>query len=85
MDAKLKIGTRIGVYWQDVRVYHDGELYGTSQAYTEGILADLQTDHILIKDPETIITNDTGTKNHPESKPLYYLIPRSLVKDISIY
>lgn len=77
--------TIIGVYWDDIRVYHDGGVYDSTFAYTEGFLAEENKDYFLIRNPETVIVNDEKTRNHPEKKPKFYYIPKSLITKIVFY
>lgn len=75
----------IGVYWDDVLVYHDNGIYDSTFAYTEGVLAEENKDYLLIKNPETVIINNEKTINHPEKKPKFYYIPKSLITKIIFY
>lgn len=75
----------IGVYWDDVRVYYDDGIYDSTFAYTEGILTEENKEYLLIKNPETVIVDDTKTRNHPEKKPKFYYIPKSLITKIVFY
>lgn len=75
----------VGVYWDDIRVYYDSKIYNSTFAYTEGVLAKETKSYILIKNPETVIVNDGETRNHPEKKPAFYYIPKSLITEIIFY
>ena len=39
----------VGVYWDDIKVYHDGNIYESVFAYTEGILVEKNKNYLLIK------------------------------------
>ncbi|MBU6214304.1 hypothetical protein KGM48_00455 [Patescibacteria group bacterium] len=75
----------VGVSWNDVRVYHDGGLYGPTPAYTEGSLIVQHDEYVIIQNPETLLMSHEGTKNHPVEAPRFYYIPRSLIQKIEKY
>lgn len=77
--------TVVGVYWDDVRVYHNDGIYDSTFAYTEGILTEENKEYLLIKNPETVIVDDEKTRNHPKRKPKFFYIPKSLITKIIFY
>lgn len=83
MKKKFK---NIGVYWKDVNAYIGSDLYTPTHVYTEGKLARKSKNYLLIKNPETILTNSNGKlANHPTKKPLFYYIPSGLIEKIVEY
>ncbi|OGD68846.1 hypothetical protein A2996_02305 [Candidatus Campbellbacteria bacterium RIFCSPLOWO2_01_FULL_34_15] len=83
-DAIEKISLRsyISVVWRDVVFVSNEPRYDCSLMYTEGFLFRVEKDHIVIKNPETIRTYPKPIKNHPSEKPLFYIIPKSFIKEI---
>ncbi len=76
---------KVGIYWEDVRVYEGDGLYDPTQAYTEGEMVVDESGYILIKNPETIIISKDRPMNHPKKKSLFYYIPKSLITKITKY
>ena len=76
---------KVGIYWDDVHVYHDGDIYGLSKIYTEGIVTIANKEYIIVKNPESIVLNTKKIKNHPSKIPLFYYLPRCIITDIVIY
>jgi hypothetical protein len=69
------------IYWQDIRVYHDGSINNLTQMMTEGALVKETDEYVLVKNPETL--NLDKVINHPEKKPLFYYIPKLFITEIS--
>ena len=81
----LKTGMSVAVTWRDVVAFD----YGSQRKdcpimYTEGILVRIKSDHIVLKDPETIGIYPGSIRNHPQEKPTFYIIPISLITDVVI-
>lgn len=81
--ASIHIKAQVSVEWLDVVRVVNMNRWTCSIMYTEGILERIQTDHIVLRDPETIRTHPNPVKNHPEKKPTFYIIPKSFIKKIS--
>lgn len=80
----VKIGSRVAVTWRDIVRVVSQSRYDCSIMYTEGTLYKKESDHIVLKDTETIRTHPMPAKNHPAGKPLWYTIPISFIKDIEV-
>lgn len=84
----MKNMQKIGIYWDDIHAYGGGGVHNPSKVYTEGILAEENSEYILIKNPESIIISLNKIKNHPkypEKKVLFCYIPKELITDITYY
>ncbi len=81
---EIKTGIRVAVTWHDVVNVANQARYDCSVMYTEGTLYQIEDDHIVLKDTETIRTHPMPVKNHPAGKPLWYTIPISFIKDIEV-
>jgi len=75
----LKTSERVAVTWKDVVHVANMSRNSSSIMYTEGLLVNNHSDHIVLKDPETIKTHPTPVKNHPPVQPFYYVIPKSAI------
>jgi len=75
----LKTGEEAAVTWKDVVHVANMSRNSSSIMYTEGLFVDNHSDHIVLKDPETIKIHPTPVKNHPAIKPFYYVIPKSAI------
>ena len=86
MNSNKKTEFQVGVYWKDIRVYHDNDFHIPSQSYTEGLLIEhLKDKHILIKNPTTILITDDKVKNHSPAESEILYIPYTLIDDIVDY
>lgn len=81
---EVKIGSRVAVIWHDPTYIRRLSGYDCSIMYTEGTLYKIEKDHIVLKDTETIRTHPMPVKNHPAGKPMWYIIPISLIKDVEV-
>lgn len=70
----------IAVYWNDLRVYHDGGIHKPTPALTEGLLYRETNKYLLIKDPDTLLID--SIKNHPEKKPTFCYIPKTMITEV---
>lgn len=75
----LQTNKNVAVTWKDVLHVANMSRNDCSVMYTEGLLFDDCDDHIVLKDPETIRIYPGPIKNHPKTKPFYYVIPKSAV------
>jgi len=80
----LTEGVFLSVTWNDIVFVANVARYECAVIYTEGVLYKIKNDHIVIKDPETIHTHPFPVKNHPIKAPNYYIIPTSLISDVSV-
>jgi hypothetical protein len=69
----------VALTWEDVVFLQNDEIRGVSTMYTEGIVIQNNSDHLVIKNPETLRIKPEPVKNHPQVKPLYYVIPKSFI------
>lgn len=81
---KIKIGDTVMVTWWDVVYVQNMAVYEPSIMYTEASLIGIKRDHIVLKDPETIRIHPLPIHNHPKEKPLFFIIPISFIKNISV-
>lgn len=84
----LNSGDSVGVYWNDINVYHDGGIYTPTPSYTEGLFVKIVKNYFVVENPETILIAKKGVKNHPKEskkKIKFLCIPKKLIKDIVIY
>lgn len=81
---EVKIDSRVAVTWRDPTYIKRLSEYDCSTMYTEGILYKIEKDHIVLKDTETIRTHPMPVVNHPAGKPMWYIIPTSLIKDAEV-
>ena len=70
----------VGVYWDDIKVYHDGNIYESVFAYTEGILVEKNKNYLLIKNPETVVINDEKNQK-PSEKETEVLLHSKIVNN----
>lgn len=70
--------------WDDIVFVQNDLRNECSRMYTEGVIFQNNSDHIVIKDPETIRTHPLPIKNHPKVKPVYYIIPKSIITEFEI-
>ncbi len=81
----FKIGMSVSVKWRDPVIFDKSNLRNDCPImYTEGILFKIEKDYFVLKNPETIRIYPTPIKNHPVKKPNYYIIPTSLIVDMTI-
>lgn len=79
---KVILFSNIAVTWRDIVYVANTNRNDCSIMYSEGILYRIETDHIVLKNPETIRINPLPIINHPAKKPIYYIIPNSFITDI---
>ncbi len=79
----IKVGSSVSLTWRDSVFVANQPRYDCSEMLTEGVLYRVEKDHIVIQNPVTRRTHPLPTKNHPEEKPLYYIIPISFITSIS--
>lgn len=77
---KSKFGTKVAVYWRDIKVYYDGGLHGPTTILTEGVLVRNRKNYLLLKNPETLLLD--SIRNHPKKKPRFYWIPKSMITEV---
>lgn len=70
------------IYWNDVMSYYDNKFHHPTKAYTEGLIVKEEKYFVVVQDPETVLFSESGTRNHPLTKPKYYYIPKSLIQEI---
>jgi hypothetical protein len=75
----IKENSSVALTWKDVVFLQNDEIRGVSTMYTEGIVIQNNSDHLVIKNPETLRIKPEPVKNHPQVKPLYYVIPKSFI------
>ena len=81
----LKEDSTVEVIWRDIVYVANLPRYDCSVMYSEGSLFRIEKDHIVLKDPETIRTYPSPTKNHPGSgRPTYLIIPISFITSIKL-
>lgn len=83
LDA-LRKGQNVAVTWEDVVYVENDSRDSCSIMYTEGLVYQNNGDHLVILNPETIRTSPLPIKNHPRIKPLYYIIPKSVITKFEI-
>ena len=85
--SKYEIGETIKIMWKDVTNL-DKENQKViskqvcSQMYTEGIFLENHKHFLIIQNPETMRLSPTPFKNHPEKRPMYYVIPKCAVTNL---
>ncbi len=80
----ISINSSVSVVWRDVVHVANMAVHNCFTMYTEGILIRIESDHIVLKNPETIRAEPPPIKNHPLERPNFYIIPIGFIKDISI-
>ena len=72
---------KITITWHDVRVYSPQQKQvSLSEMKTSGLLVKETEDFYFVKDPITVRV-ESG-RPHPEEKPTFYLIPKSMAVSI---
>lgn len=85
-DFSCKVGDEIGIFWKDIVYFENGKIpKNPTKTYTEGKFYSQDSDVVVIKDPETTSLTSRGTRNHPERKPSFYIIPKRLITGVEIY
>lgn len=84
ITKKIPVGSCVAVNWRDMVFVANQPRYDCSVMYTEGILFRVEKDHIVLKNPETIRAYPKPIVNHPAEKPIFYVIPKSFITDITI-
>jgi len=83
---KLKNGDAIGIFWKDIIYFEKGIVpQSCAVMYTEGKLHAVTADAVIVKNPETIRVKPSKIVNHPLTRPLFYVIPRSFITSIERY
>lgn len=75
----IKENSSVALTWEDVVFLQNDEMRELSTMYTEGIVIQNNSDHLVIKNPETLRIKPEPVKNHPQVRPLYYVIPKSFI------
>jgi spore germination protein YaaH len=81
---KYLTGDIVAIYWNDVFLYNEdykGKCLPTPML-TEGEISEETSRHIILKNPETLNMKDMC--NHPEQKPEFYFIPKTLITEIKL-
>ncbi len=82
----IKIGMSLSVTWRDVIHVANMAIYECPVMYTEGILFEIKTDHIVLKNPKTLRINPKPIKNHPSSGlPTYLVVPISFISSVEVF
>lgn len=75
----IKENSSVALTWEDAVFLQNDEIRGVSTMYTEGIVVQNNSDHLVIKNPETLRIKPEPVKNHPQVRPVYYVIPKSFI------
>ena len=81
----ITMGLWVSVTWRDVVYVANTPTYDCHIMYTEGIVVKIGSDHIVLKDPETLCVYPSPVENHPgRGLPTYLVIPISFITDVTI-
>lgn len=78
----MKINSKVSIKWSDVVYIANQPIRECSIMETVGIIEKIGNDHLVIKDPDTKRIYPLPDKKHPDHKPTYYVIPKSLIIEI---
>ncbi len=79
----ISLGSLVSLDWRDVVFVSNKDRHDCSVMNTKGILFKVEDDHIVIKNPKTLRKYPEPIKSHPEEKPLFYIIPKSFIIEVS--
>ncbi len=77
-------GMFLSITWRDVVYVANLARYDCSIMQTKGVLDKIESDHIVVRDPETTRIYPSSFEGHPAKKPNYYIIPISFISNISV-
>lgn len=80
----VKEGMSVAIMWRDMVYVANVSRYDCAIMYTEGVLVKAGGNYFVLKDPETIRIHPKPVENHPVKKPRYYIIPTSLVTEVTV-
>ncbi len=82
---KITTGVNVEITWRDVTFVMNMAIYQCTTMYTEGLLYRISSDHIILRDPQTISVHPGPVNNLPgRGLPTYLVIPISFILDISV-
>ncbi len=78
----ISLKKKVHLQWDDLCFAENISIRESSIMETVGILVAIESDHIVIGDPDTKRIYPLPEKSHPNKKPSYYIIPISFIKNI---
>ena len=81
--ANLEVGRETGVTWRDVTHVANVRRYDPSVMQSHGVLRRIARDHIVLDHPKTVRVYPQPGGKHPDTDPLFYRIPVSVITEIS--
>ena len=80
----LKLGSTVEIIWEDIVYMENSDRKEVSLMETLGSIEMIGDEQIVVKSPNTKRIKPLPSKDHPEKKPTFYVIPKSLIQSITI-